>query len=229
MEPTSECPHHFGISSADVNSAFFNNITYTKPKVPTVYTVLSSGADAVNPAVYGEYTHPFVLAKDEVIEIVVNNDDTGKHPFHLHGHAFQAAWRSEENAGFYNASNTSSYDLAEIPMRRDTFVLYPMGHIVLRFKADNPGVWLFHCHIEWHVDSGLIATMIEAPLAMQQNLTIPDNHLAACTAGGVPYAGNAAGNTVNLLDLSGQNHPPARLPDGYVVSCQLIQFNSDTT
>jgi len=59
-------------------SAFFDNITYTSPKVPTLYTVMSSGPDAVNPLVYGEYTHPFVLEKNQIIEIVVNN--LGKQP-----------------------------------------------------------------------------------------------------------------------------------------------------
>ena len=100
-------------------------------------------------------------------------------------------------------------------MRRDTFVLYPDGYIVLRFKADNPGVWLFHCHIEWHVDQGLIATMVEAPLELQKTLTIPQNHIHACEAGNVPYAGNAAANTVDLLDLKGANVAPNPLPAGF--------------
>ena len=137
-------------------------------KFPTLYTVMSAGTDASNAAIYGEYTHPFVLEKDRVIEIVVNNNDTGKHPFHLHGHNFQAIWRSDENAGNYVP--TSDPDFPPIPMRRDTFTVHPNGNIVLRFRADNPGVWLFHCHIEWHVDSGLIATMIEAPLELQTEL-----------------------------------------------------------
>ena len=34
---------------------------------------MSTGESATNPAVYGEYAHPFVLAKDEIVEIVVNN------------------------------------------------------------------------------------------------------------------------------------------------------------
>lgn len=89
----------------------------------------------------------------------------------------------------------------------------------MNFEANipNPGIWLFHCHIEWHVDSGLIATMIEAPLDLQQTLTIPDDHYAVCAAAAtpVPTVGNAAGNTVNLLDLSGEPSPPAPLPDGF--------------
>lgn len=60
-----------------------------------------------------------------------------------------------------------------------------------------------------------MATFVEAPAELQKQLTtIPEDHLAACKQGGVPTAGNAAGNTVDLLDLSGQNEPPARLPDG---------------
>jgi iron transport multicopper oxidase len=76
------------------------------------------------------------------------------------------------------------------------------------------GIWLFHCHIEWHVTSGLLATFIEAPLELQKSLTIPKDHFDVCAKGNVPIAGNAAGNTANLLDLSGENAPPGRLPEG---------------
>lgn len=100
-------------------------------------------------------------------------------------------------------------------MRRDTFVLRPDGYIVLRFQADNPGVWLFHCHIEWHVDQGLIATMVEAPLELQKTLTIPQNHLDACNINNIPTAGNAAANTEDFLDLKGANVAPKPLPGGF--------------
>lgn len=92
----------------------------------------------------------------------------------------------------------------------------PNGNMVLRFRADNPGVWLFHCHIEWHVDSGLIATIVEAPLEMQKSISVPDDHFDACKAAGMGVRGNAAGNEEDLLDLTGENKPPGRLPDGYV-------------
>ncbi|KAJ9129952.1 Multicopper like protein [Coniochaeta hoffmannii] len=199
------------------NYAFFDNITYTAAKVPTLYTALSSGDLATDPRVYGEYTHPFVLEKDQIVDIVVNNIDPGRHPFHLHGHNFQVLWRSEEEAGTFEESNVTSADFPAVPMRRDTFVLYPDGNIVLRFKADNPGVWLFHCHIEWHVVSGLAATFVEAPLELQSQLKdkIPQDHLDACADLSVPTTGNAAGNTVDLLDLKGQPEPPKPLPKGF--------------
>ena len=36
-----------------------------------------------------------------------------------------------------------------------------------------------------------------------------------CRAAGVPYEGNAAGNTVDYLNLDGQNKMPAALPAGF--------------
>lgn len=197
------------------NYAFFNNITYTMPKVPTLYSLMSAGDLASNPQVYGEYTHPFIFNKGEIVQIVVNNMDTGRHPFHLHGHQFQAVYRGEENSGAFEDLNITQSQLEQTPMRRDTLIVWPGGNIVLRFRADNPGVWLFHCHIEWHVVSGLLATMIEAPLDIQKSLTIPSDHLAACAAAGIPTKGNAAANEKDFLDLTGQNAPPGDLPAGF--------------
>lgn len=91
------------------------------------------------------------------------------------------------------------------------------------------GVWLFHCHIEWHVASGLIATFVEQPLELQKTLTLPQNHLDACKAGDVPSAGNAAGNTKDYLDLTGENVPPPRLPDGYVTIVHLMLNLTNST
>lgn len=70
-------------------------------------------------------------------------------------------------------------------------------------------------HIDWHMQQGLAATFIEAPLEMQKTLSVPDDHYAACKAAGVPYAGNAAANTKDVLDLSGQNKPARPVPAGF--------------
>lgn len=196
------------------NYAFFNNITYKAPKVPALYTALTSGDKATNPHIYGSYTNSFVLEKGDVVQIVLNNLDSGRHPFHLHGHDFQAIYRSAEEDGMWPGSGV---EYPQVPMRRDTIVVYPNGFVVLRFKADNPGVWLFHCHIEWHVTSGLIATFIEDPLTLQSTIELPKNHLAVCLSGDVPSKGNAAGNSDDFLDLSGENAPPPPLPAGFTL------------
>jgi iron transport multicopper oxidase len=211
------------------NYAFFNDITYVRPKVPSLYTALTTNEYASNSIVYGVFTNPFVLGYGQVVEIVVNNHDKGKHPFHLHGHNFQAVVRGDDNGGDYNPENffngaddNGGYDfhtmtMPAVPMRRDTFLVRPSSHIVLRFRSDNPGVWLFHCHIEWHVDSGLIATMVEAPLELQARLRVPEDHYAVCAASSppVPTAGNAAARTEDLLNLEGATVPPPPLPAGF--------------
>jgi iron transport multicopper oxidase len=63
--------------------------------------------------------------------------------------------------------------------------------------------------------------MIEAPLAIQDQLSpdsssaIPESHWDACETGRVPTRGNAAGNTVDYSDLTGENKSPGRLPEGF--------------
>jgi iron transport multicopper oxidase len=146
---------------------------------------------------------------------VLNNLDSNKHPFHLHGHNFQAISRSEDNAGSYDPTNATQNKFPQFPMRRDTFMVRPVSNFVLRFRADNPGIWLYHCHIEWHTAVGLIATLVEAPLDLQQSLTVPEDHFKVCQAQAIPTAGNAAGNTVDLFDLAGENAPPPPLPAGF--------------
>ncbi|KJX95791.1 iron transport multicopper oxidase fet3 like protein [Zymoseptoria brevis] len=195
------------------NYAAFNDISYVRPKVPTLYSALTTGVDAANGTVYGTDTNPFVLNKMDVIEIVLNNDDPGKHPFHLHGHDFQVIQRAPEEDGFYQPNNHSVFPSK--PMRRDTVWVRPNSNFVIRFRADNPGIWLFHCHIEWHLASGLIATMIEAPLDIQKTITIPQNHYDVCAAASTPIAGNAAANTKDFLDLTGQNMMVKALPSGF--------------
>jgi FtsP/CotA-like multicopper oxidase with cupredoxin domain len=59
---------------------------------------------------------------------------------HLHGHVFQVVYRSEEDAGPYNDSMQLTFP--ENPMRRDTIQVKPNGFVIIRFRADNPGIWL---------------------------------------------------------------------------------------
>ena len=195
------------------NYAFFNDVTYVAPKVPSLYSALSVGGElASDPRVYGKYTSAHVLGHNEVVQIVLNNGDDGTHPFHLHGHNFQLVHRSEEDAGVF--IDDESIKFPSVPMRRDTVLVRGNGNIVIRFRSDNPGVWLFHCHIEWHMDQGLIATIVEAP-AQLQGMQVPADHVAACDAAGVPARGNAAGNVKDALDLRGENAPPPALPEGF--------------
>ncbi|CAG8508267.1 4236_t:CDS:2 [Rhizophagus irregularis] len=65
------------------------------------------------------------------------------------------------------------------PFPRDTFVVNSTSWSVFRYKADNPGVWSIHCHIEWHVEMGMIAQLIELPTELSK-VTIPESVSNLC-------------------------------------------------
>ncbi|KAF3058203.1 Iron transport multicopper oxidase FET3 [Daldinia childiae] len=172
----------------DYPRACFNDTTYIAQKVPALYTAASLGENNTETVAYGQ-VNPFVVEYGEILEIVVNNNNDAIHPFHLHGHQFQVLARPESQAGNWSANAT----INDIPPRRDTVAINPKSYAVFRIKAENPGVFLFHCHVEWHVEMGLTITLIEAPDKLR-NYTIPQDHLDACDAMGIPTTGNAAGN-----------------------------------
>jgi iron transport multicopper oxidase len=178
-----------------------NNQTYIPPKVPTLYTANTVGPElASNPEVYGQ-VNPFIVKYGDIVEIVINNHHPNLHPWHLHGHHFQVLQRTAVDGGFYKGlfNNVST-----TPVKRDTIMVQNNGHAVIRFRADNPGVWLLHCHIEWHVEAGLVATIIEAPETFQNTLKAPPaSHYKACAAYPSPINGNAAGN--EGLNMTGAN------------------------
>ena len=40
-------------------------------------------------------------------------------------------------------------------MRTDVGALLPMGMIIADMVPDNPGTWLFHCHVSGHLRAGM--------------------------------------------------------------------------
>ncbi|CAI9780945.1 unnamed protein product [Fraxinus pennsylvanica] len=79
-----------------------------------------------------------------------NNSET--HPWHLHGHDF---WVVGYGKGkFDKTKDPKNYNLVN-PIRKNTVAVHPYGWTALRFRADNPGVWAFHCHIESHFFMGM--------------------------------------------------------------------------
>lgn len=222
-----------------VNYAFFNNITYVSPKVPVLTTLLTSGKLATDPRVYGENINVNILNPGEIVEIVINNYDTGRHPFHFHGHIFQIVQKSppfnedvvvppEDQDSLtvpYDESNPVM-DYPDFPMMRDTVLLEPNGHVVLRFKADNPGVWFFHCHVDWHLQQGLAAVFVEDPLTLQSRESLSDNYKQICSSQGIPNEGNAAGHADDWFNMDGLPRQPKPLPEGFTIKGYLAFFIS---
>lgn len=52
---------------------------------------------------------------------------------------------------------------------------------------------IVHCHIEWHLESGLAVVFIEAPLAAQSTVIVPQVMKDQCAMMNMPYSGNAVG------------------------------------
>ena len=122
--------------------------------------------------------HP---SRPVTIELIVNNRDDSPHPFHLHGHKFWVLDSDEIDLtyGGYGDwdGNDSKFDRTRA-MKRDTVVVPMRGHMILRWRADNPGVWAFHCHMLVHLASGMAMSFAEMPEVLQTNPGVP----AQCSA-----------------------------------------------
>jgi hypothetical protein len=102
-----------------------------------------------------------INSKGWVYYLIVNESPL-PHPIHLHGHDF---WIIAQG----NGSFTPTYKLNN-PTRRDTHLVPGNagvpgtgGYAVIAFQADNPGAWLMHCHIPFHVSGGLGIQFLERP------------------------------------------------------------------
>ncbi|KAK2630682.1 hypothetical protein QOZ80_UnG0729060 [Eleusine coracana subsp. coracana] len=93
-----------------------------------------------------------------VMDVVIQNanmrkrDTSEVHPWHLHGHDF---WVMGYGEGRYEHERDAKTLNMVNPPLRNTVVVFPFGWTALRFVADNPGVWAFHCHIEPHLHMGM--------------------------------------------------------------------------
>ncbi|ORX33462.1 Cupredoxin [Kockovaella imperatae] len=148
---------------------FFNSSSWTPmaPGQSTIGTIKSIGASSFsgNASAMSQLQDgrlgsqlTIINEKPEYMDLIVNSLDDGDHPFHLHGHTFQIM--SMGSTGFYEDS--SSLNMTN-PMRRDTVIIPAYGHLVLRIDTSNPGVWVFHCHITWHMEIGLLLAIVDLP------------------------------------------------------------------
>lgn len=88
----------------------------------------------------------------KTVDVLIDNFDDGNHPFHLHGYKF---WVLGQGRGYFNMSTYESLNTTN-PLRRDTVTIEQYGWVLIRFVADNSGMWAFHCHIAWHLAAGML-------------------------------------------------------------------------
>ncbi|MFJ4602679.1 multicopper oxidase family protein [Streptomyces griseoluteus] len=81
-----------------------------------------------------------VRAGERVRMTLINATDMW-HPLHLHGHTFALT------------------GLDSVGARKDTAVVLPHRKLVIDFDADNPGLWMLHCHNQYHSESGMMTVL----------------------------------------------------------------------
>jgi len=79
-----------------------------------------------------------LIKKGENIRLILDNASMMRHPMHLHGHDFRVLNGQGEYAPLKNIIDI-------MPMETDT----------LEFNANVEGDWFFHCHILYHMMSGM--------------------------------------------------------------------------
>lgn len=60
------------------------------------------------------------------------------------------------------------------PTRRDTTVLPAYGWSVVAFHTNNPGAWVFHCHVAWHVSQGMSIQFLEQESKIPEVMKLED-------------------------------------------------------
>ncbi|KAH1017377.1 hypothetical protein HUJ05_008024 [Dendroctonus ponderosae] len=113
-------------------------------------------------------THKIDIPLNAIVEVVLVDEvqqPNLSHPFHLHGYAFNVVGigRSpDQNVKKINLKHALDLDRRgllhrhfDLPPGKDTIAVPNNGYVIFRFRADNPGFWLFHCHFLFHIVIGM--------------------------------------------------------------------------
>ena len=91
-----------------------------------------------------EYPHEreFMLRQGGRYRLVFHNRSDDSHPLHIHRHLFELVE--------LNGKPTAG-------IKKDTVIVPAFGRATVDLVADQPGLTLFHCHIQQHMDFGFMA------------------------------------------------------------------------
>ncbi len=77
----------------------------------------------------------------------IENASEMHHPFHIHGNRFQVV-------------DVDGAPPAQAQGWKDTFDIPPRTTVTIVSELDNPGEWMYHCHILEHADEGMAGMMM---------------------------------------------------------------------
>jgi FtsP/CotA-like multicopper oxidase with cupredoxin domain len=89
---------------------------------------------------------PITVREGETVRLDIVNQTGEYHPMHLHGHVLSVV--SRDGAPIQGS-----------PLLLDTVLVGPHQTWDVAFVADNPGIWMFHCHVLLHASMGMSTTV----------------------------------------------------------------------
>ena len=103
------------------------------------------------------YVPPIVVKPGQLVRIHINNPTDDLHPMHLHGHSFTVLTKNGQ-------------PLAGSPIVLDTIAVGPSESYDIAFRADNPGLWMDHCHVLRHAAKGMSVMVVYPNIATPFNV-----------------------------------------------------------
>jgi FtsP/CotA-like multicopper oxidase with cupredoxin domain len=85
----------------------------------------------------------YMVAEGDLVRVTILNRTLEDHPIHLHGHHM-------------NVEEKNSRPITGSPWSSDTLNVAPGEQYVVTFRADNPGIWMDHCHDLDHAAQGFV-------------------------------------------------------------------------
>ena len=84
----------------------------------------------------------FMVEEGDLVRISIDNTTSAVHPMHLHGHHMLVLSRDGK-------------PVSGSPWWSDTLNVEPGEKYEVAFRANNPGIWMDHCHNLSHAAAGL--------------------------------------------------------------------------
>ncbi|CAN1746578.1 IRX12 [Linum perenne] len=163
--------HYFGVQGV------FTDDFPANPPSPFNYTGVSSPGSLQT----RNGTKVYRLGFNATVQVVLQGTSVvapESHPIHLHGFNFFVVGKGIGN--FDKDKDTSSFNLVD-PVERNTMSVPTAGWAAIRFRADNPGVWFMHCHLEVHTTWGLkMAFVVDNGKGPNQSIIPPPSDLPQC-------------------------------------------------
>ncbi|KAK1220767.1 hypothetical protein PQX77_016443 [Marasmius sp. AFHP31] len=155
------------------NARFFiNGNSMVFPDVPVMLQIMSG---VTNPSEIMPVGSVYELPRNKTIQLSFPTEDGSQaapHPYHLHGHSFDVV----------RSAGSSTYNYANPPRRDVVNIGTPGDNVTIRFRTDNTGPWIMHCHMALHQEMGLAVVMAEDISGIQQDQNPPAAWNSLCPA-----------------------------------------------